>query len=670
MHTVSKKSLRFLLLLTICLLKPAISFCQTFAAFANAGDNAMQRGDFYSATIHYYNALEFDQDNTAMQFKMAEACRNFNDYVNAARYYTQVVLADKKNEYPLATFWLAKMRQQQGDYEKAKSLYSNYYSHHIADSDYYSAKAKREMDNCDFAVAEMKDTLKATITNLGSPVNSVYSDFAGQLLPDSNLYYSSLQFETADSKNLKKKKYVSKILRSKREFKEWDTPIPSEQFNTVNEHSCNSSFSPDHKLMVYTHCTTVGASLMCDLYESKFDSGKWSNALKLSEPVNLAGYTSTQPCITTNGNSGYVLYFVSDRTGSVGKLDIWRTYISLDGKYTPPENLGTTINTPDDDITPFFDTKNNQLYFASDGHKNLGGYDIFRALSVNAAFAEPENPGYPLNTSYNDLYLTAVRDSDYLFSSNRPGSLFIKARTCCYDIYRCKLLPSPVKIIPVDTLKNIPIASLDSSKLKEVSAQNAAEYVGFLPMKLYFDNDMPDKRSWKTTTSENYVSLYSQYIASRNLYKQKFTEGIASAEKEGSLKKVDSFFDDVVTKSYQDLQRFSNILDKQLALGNKIEIIVRGSASPLAKSEYNVVLSKRRISSLLNFWKTFNNGALINHVKNQKLFITEEPVGESMTKKGISDQLKDLRNSVYNPDAAMERYIEVIQVKVNGVISK
>lgn len=661
----------FFVISVLTLLTASSTFGQTFNAYVNAGDNAMQRGDYYSATIHYYNALEFDQDNMNVQFKMAEACRNFNDYVNAARYYTQVVLADKKNEFPLAGFWLAKMRQHQGEYEKAKQLYSNYYSHHFADNDYYSLRAKREMDNCDYAMVALKDTLKASITNLGSPVNTVYSDFAGQLLADSNLYYSSLQFETADSKNPKKKKYLSKILRSKREYKEWDTPIPSEQFNAADEHSCNSSFTPDMRMMVYTHCTSVGAALVCNLYESKYDSGRWSLPIKLSEPLNLEGYTSTQPCITTNGNNGYILYFVSDRPGGVGKLDIWRSYIGHDGKYSAPENAGTTINTPDDDITPFYDAKNELLWFASDGHKNLGGYDLFSAKAVNAAYAEPVNAGYPLNTSYNDLYLTAVRDSDYLFSSNRPGSLFIKARTCCYDIYRCILQPAP-KIIapPPDSLTKVPLALLDSAKVKEVSAQNAAEYLGFLPMKLYFDNDMPDKKSWETTTSENYVSLYTRYLDSRALYKQKFSEGIATSEKQNAEKRIDAFFDEVVSKSYQDLHRFSDILNKQLALGNKIEIIVRGSASPLAKSEYNVVLSKRRISSLLNFWKTFNNGALISYMKEKKLFISEEPVGESMTKKGISDQLKDLRNSVYNPDAAKERYIEVIQVKVNGVISK
>jgi hypothetical protein len=133
---------------------------------------------------------------------------------------------------------------------------------------------------------------------------------------------------------------------------------------------------------------------------------------------------------------------------------------------------------------------------------------------------------------------------------------------------------------------------------------------------------------------------------------------------------IDLFFDNTVKKSYNDLERFTNILIKQLAQGNKIEIVVRGSASPLAESGYNKNLSKRRISSVLNYWKSFDKGALFTYVNEKKLFITEEPVGESLAKKGVSDKLKDLRNSVYNPDAADERYIEVIQVKVNGVVSK
>lgn len=127
------------------------------------------------------------------------------------------------------------------------------------------------------------------------------------------------------------------------------------------------------------------------------------------------------------------------------------------------------------------------------------------------------------------------------------------------------------------------------------------------------------------------------------------------------------FFTNTVKKSFNDLDRFSGLLLKQLQAGDKIEIAVRGSASPLAESNYNKNLSKRRISSVMNFWKTYDNGKLYNFISNGTLKVVEEPVGEDMAGKNISDDLKDKRNSVFSPAASSLRYIEVIRVLINGV---
>ncbi|HQO88270.1 MAG TPA: hypothetical protein PKX84_11500 [Bacteroidia bacterium] len=94
---------------------------------------------------------------------------------------------------------------------------------------------------------------------------------------------------------------------------------------------------------------------------------------------------------------------------------------------------------------------------------------------------------------------------------------------------------------------------------------------------------------------------------------------------------------------------------------------MRGSASPLAASGYNKNLSKRRISSVINFWKVYNAGKLNNYIKTGKLTITEDAVGEEMTSTKISDDLKDKRNSVYSPAAGSMRYIQVMRVMINGV---
>lgn len=270
------------------------------------------------------------------------------------------------------------------------------------------------------------------------------------------------------------------------------------------------------------------------------------------------------------------------------------------------------------------------------------------------------NAGYPINTSYNDLYFTAYPNK-FLLSSNRPGSMYIKARTCCYDIYEGVYRDTTKKTDSVKILQ--PLTALDSSR-----QETAKQIEPLLPMKLYFDNDRPDPKTMLTVTRHNYVELYNQYIAREPEYVQNYIAGITdNAKMLDAKKRMTDFFTNTVKKSFNDLDRFSGLLLKQLQAGDKIEIAVRGSASPLAESNYNKNLSKRRISSVMNFWKTYDNGKLYNFISNGSLKVVEEPVGEDMVGKNISDDLKDKRNSVFSPAASSLRYIEVIRVLNNGV---
>lgn len=93
----------------------------------------------------------------------------------------------------------------------------------------------------------------------------------------------------------------------------------------------------------------------------KTDSG--GEAVKLPVTVNQPRYTSTQPCITSSGPDGYMLYYVTNRPEGAGKLDIWKAARSTNGVYATPANLGNIINTSDDDVSPFITPKHTSLYF-------------------------------------------------------------------------------------------------------------------------------------------------------------------------------------------------------------------------------------------------------------------------------------------------------------------
>jgi len=639
-----------------------ISFCfchetsaQTFSAYVNAGEKSMQQGDYYSATHYFQKALEFENDDANVRWKMAEASRLFNDYYPASYWYNQVVLNDKSNHFPLALYWLAMMNKMLGEYESAKNLFYKYHQQHAADSNYYSIRAGHEVVACEDAIQMTRKPVAIKISSVEG-VNTVYSDFGAQLLADSSFYFSSLRFEIENPKTKKPEKFITKILKSKKTGSRISNPVPLDTiFNPDAFHNANSAFSSDRKLMVFSRCIPVDYSNMrCELFMSKNEKGKWQSPFRLNDSINLAGFTSTQPCIAARGGEGYRLYFVSDRPGGFGKLDIYYADFSTNLEFSSPVNGGAAINSEDDDITPFFHNSSQTLFFSSDRYAGLGGYDVFSSKYENGNFSNPDNAGYPMNSSYHDLYFTKSENSESGFlSSNREGSLYIKAKTCCYDIYQYEF--EKPKVVAADT---VPVAVV-----KEIPKPiEAAKQL--LPLELYFHNDEPNPKTMLTVTKKNYKELYDAYMQLMPQYENEYSMRLDGAKKNAAVTAIRKLFDEKITASYNRLDRFAQLLLEELQANKKIKITVRGQASPLAKPDYNVNLSKRRISSFLNYLKQYQNSAIKKYIDRGLLTIEEVGAGESLAKEFVSDDLNDQRNSVYSPAAALERKIEVIDVKI------
>ena len=155
--------------------------------------------------------------------------------------------------------------------------------------------------------------------------------------------------------------------------------------------------------------------------------------------INEPYYTATQPAIGYTSKSNLeVVYFVSDRPGGRGGLDIWYTYYDPRKKdYVQPRNCGSKINTSGDEMTPFYDLVTRQLYFSSTGHPGLGGLDIFKSMGELRKWYPVENVGYPINSSYDDLYFNISKNrEDGFLVSNRPSPNSFRNPTCCDDIYQ------------------------------------------------------------------------------------------------------------------------------------------------------------------------------------------------------------------------------------------
>jgi outer membrane protein OmpA-like peptidoglycan-associated protein len=150
---------------------------------------------------------------------------------------------------------------------------------------------------------------------------------------------------------------------------------------------------------------------------SNYKDGKWSKPVPFF--LNSKAYSIGQPCLTSDGNT---MYFTSDMPGGFGGADIYRIKKEENGEWGKPENLGDKINTEGDEMFPFFEEKNNVLFFSSNGRFGLGGLDIFSCSVIGSGFGPVSNAGSPLNTQYNDYAAIANPDNNKgYFSSDRIG---------------------------------------------------------------------------------------------------------------------------------------------------------------------------------------------------------------------------------------------------------
>ena len=181
-------------------------------------------------------------------------------------------------------------------------------------------------------------------------------------------------------------------------------------------------------------------------------------------------------------------------------------------------------------------------------------------------------------------------------------------------------------------------------------------------MTLYFHNDRPNPRTTKTTTELNYLTTYKDYIERIPTYENEYSKGLSGLKEEEAILDIQDFFKDYVEKGVKDLALFTELLYLELEKGTEIELTVKGFASPLAKTDYNVNLTERRISSMVNYLKEVDGGKFNKYLNSDKLIIKRIPFGEYTANKLVSDNLNDKRNSVYSRAAALERKIEIQSV--------
>jgi len=184
----------------------------------------------------------------------------------------------------------------------------------------------------------------------------------------------------------------------------------------------------------------------------------------------------------------------------------------------------------------------------------------------------------------------------------------------------------------------------------------------FPPLYLYFDNDSPDPRVMRETTTKTYAETYTPYYGKRELFKSEYVAFKEGREKFVSEQIVKAFFEREVKNSYESLLVFCEKLDRLLGEKMKIEIVIRGYTSPRASAAYNLALGKRRVQCLRNHFETYGGGVLKKYIDSGQLVLTEVSYGESQVPPEVAARLEDERDSIYSPLASAERRVEIIGI--------
>lgn len=632
----------YLTFLVVCILSPVFGQ-DMLGKYLKFAEEQYDKGDYYYALEYYEKAMEIDSNTIDILWKYAETLRAYKDYRRAEQYYAKVYEREMGAFYPSSLLQLGLMQKQNGHYDAAIETFKKAKKKYYKDKKgYLYQKSRRELESCLWAKSALRDTMEIDLIRLPETVNTKNSEF-GHTIHDGRLIFSSLRADSiSETEEVYATHYTTSLYQSEvldGQFKA-SSRIADLFVDALN--TGNGSFSPDGNRFYFSLCEDDGYNYRCKIMVARYLNGKWTGIDSLGSIINAPGSNSTMPHIAlVKGEE--TLFFSSDREGTEGGMDLWYCTIRNGNQYGKVRSI-KSLNSLDNEVAPWWDDSLQRLYFSSSWHDGFGGYDIFYS-PYDGQFREPVNLGLPFNSPANDLYYFRQGDTS-LLTSNRLGVLYSKNPTCCSDIFA--LVP-PLVIIPPTPRET----------LEELNKR--------LPVTLYFHNDIPDPRSWDTLTQVNYIESYNDYTAMLERYKKEYSMGLTGDKAEEAKEDIESFFMEYVDQGVKDLALFRDLLLEELQKGQRIKISVRGFASPLAKTEYNVNLTKRRISSLINYLRAYEGGIFVPYIdgtasNNGRVIFEQVPFGEYSANQLTSDNPNDVQNSVYSRAAAIERKIEIQSV--------
>ncbi len=597
----------------------------------------IKKADKAYSRYAYVNALKIYEELVNKGYKSKELYKKLGnayyynaDYVGASKWYAELFKLKKTTITPEYYFRYALSLKSEHRYQKSDSIMKKFIT--LTKDD--TRAALFEEKATEYLQKIFADSGKYSIQNL--TINSDKSDFAPSFF-NNQIIFSSAR-TTKKSKKYKNHNwneepfldlFVATISNnSSPKLKQF-----SDKINT-RYHESTTAFTNDGNTMYFTRNNYYQGRFKKDnqgvnrlkLFKASRKDGKWKKIKEL--PFNNDSYSTAHPSLSQDGKQ---LYFCSDMPGSIGQSDLYVVDINEDGTYGKPRNLGRGINTEGRETFPFI-SKDNKLFFASDGHLGLGGLDVF-VIDLESEDKKIQNLGPPINSSDDDFSLVINTDTNNgYFSSNRSGGkggddIYSFTGIICKQKIHGKLLDKDNQT-PINKVKltlynenNVEVAETFSDSQGNYEFEKLIECD-----KIYF------VRARKTLYQTNEIFIYKQAsprLKEYNLFLEKEQKQLKVGD---DLTKILD-----ITIIYFDLDEYHIRPEAEIELEKmfyvmkyqpEIKIEVRSHTDSRANDNYNLILSEKRSKSIIQYFiskgiapnrlsgKGYGETKLINRCKN------------------------------------------------------
>lgn len=553
-------------------------------------------GKFSQGILELEKVLKYDPDFIEVHLTLGDYYYDIRNIEKAEQHYRAASVIDS-SFYPIVWVRLGDIYKDQGLYQPARSCYESFLKYETGKKDDIAA-VRKSLAEVAFRENAVGNPVPFSPQNMGKNINSAAQEYLPTLTTDGQtmVFTRKVSPSQAQPAGNEEDLFTSRFVDGQwTEAERMPVPLNSDG----NEGA--QCISQDGRIMFFTACERKDGAGSCDIYVCTRRGEKWSRPRNLGKPVNTNRW-ETQPSFAIDGKT---LYFASNRKGGKGGNDIWKTTFLGNGRWTEPENLGDSINTPGDEKCPFIHYDNQTLYFASNGHVGMGGFDLFFSRKLNdSTWSKPVNLGYPINTDMDESSLiVAPSGGTAIFSSDRDGGFGD------LDLYTFQLYEDAMPIA-VTYMKGIVYNEKDKTKVSadvRIIDLDSGEEIATTssdPVDGSFMISLPVEKNYAVNVSCDKFLFYSDNIELKDATPEEpFIVDIAlkPISKGESIVLKNIFFE----TGSANLKAESQVeLDKLVAFMNSnaaIRIEISGHTDNVGSDALNQKLSENRASAVANY---------------------------------------------------------------------